>query len=327
MKYDKVYLRKRPQYDEMIDEIELKQPKIKYPDRVAQFMRNSPYLSQFDGDQSFINMEEQESNIAKEQMLQQAMKLLASRNGLTHSLLQARSSISNSSVRSVSSPREATRFYDIYTGNSTPEIDHNDAQQALDEELEKRDMMLEDKRSRFMLDQGKLETEHERVYEDFLSPSYYPSAPPLTPLTPPQSPIVPRRLEDELQSPGDSVKKKINERFKKALEAKEKAKADKAASQQRFNEEQFVFQPSSSSSSPNVAESKASSSNAKLNYYKNKTEMLKLSKAELFTQIDLRKQDLKKRGVAFDNTSTVTVLRRIVDEHKDLFLTSSPIKK
>ena len=103
------------------------------------------------------------------------------------------------------------------------------------------------------------------------------------------------------------------------MEAKEKAKADKAASQQRFNEEQFVFQPSSSSSSPNVAESKASSSNAKLNYYKNKTEMLKLSKAELFTQIDLRKQDLRKRGVAFDNASTVSVLRKIVDEHKDLF--------
>jgi len=42
MKYDKVYLRKRPQYDEMIDEIEFKQPKIKYPNRVAQFMRNTP---------------------------------------------------------------------------------------------------------------------------------------------------------------------------------------------------------------------------------------------------------------------------------------------
>ena len=38
----------------MIVEIELKQPKLKYPNRVAQLMRNSPYLSQFDGDQSFI---------------------------------------------------------------------------------------------------------------------------------------------------------------------------------------------------------------------------------------------------------------------------------
>ena len=61
MKYDKVYLRKRPQYDEMINEIELKQPKIKYPNRVAQFMRNTPQLSQFDGDYLFLTIEEQES--------------------------------------------------------------------------------------------------------------------------------------------------------------------------------------------------------------------------------------------------------------------------
>ena len=74
----------------MIDEIELKQPKIKYPDRVVQFMRNTPYLSQFDGDQSFINMEEQESNMAKEQVLQQAIRLMAGKNKLTHASLRAR---------------------------------------------------------------------------------------------------------------------------------------------------------------------------------------------------------------------------------------------
>ena len=43
------------------------------------------------------------------------------------------------------------------------------------------------------------------VYEDFLSPSKYPSAPPQTP---PQSPLRLKKLEDELKSPGDSVKKK-----------------------------------------------------------------------------------------------------------------------
>ena len=96
MKYDKVYLRKRPQYDEMIDEIEFKQPKIKYPNRVAQFMRNTPQLSQFDGDYSFLSMEEQESNIAKEQILQQAIKLMASRNGLTRASLQAKTSVETS---------------------------------------------------------------------------------------------------------------------------------------------------------------------------------------------------------------------------------------
>ena len=96
MKYDKVYLRKRPQYDEMIDEIEFKQPKIKYPNRVAQFMRNTPQLSQFDGNYSFLTMEEQESDIAKEQILQQAIKLMASRNGLTRASLQAKTNVETS---------------------------------------------------------------------------------------------------------------------------------------------------------------------------------------------------------------------------------------
>ena len=130
MKYDKVYLRKRPQYDEMIDEIEFKQPKLKYPDRVAQFMRNSPYLSQFDGDQSFINMEEQENNIAKEQILQQAMRMLASRNGLTHAL-HARSGISTPSERpSYPPPSDYESADSDFTGYADSEINRR--------ELEKR---------------------------------------------------------------------------------------------------------------------------------------------------------------------------------------------
>ena len=45
MKKYKAYLRKRPQYGEMINEIELNPPKVKYPDRTATFMRNTHYLS------------------------------------------------------------------------------------------------------------------------------------------------------------------------------------------------------------------------------------------------------------------------------------------
>ncbi len=37
-------LKKQPTYNE------LTKPKIKYPNRGASFIRNSPYLSQFDGD-------------------------------------------------------------------------------------------------------------------------------------------------------------------------------------------------------------------------------------------------------------------------------------
>jgi hypothetical protein len=97
MKNVKLSLRKRPQYDEMIDEIEFKQSKIKYPNRNATFARRSPYLSQFDGDSSLISLEEQESNIAKEQMLQQTLRLLSARDGLTHRALHARSGMTSPS--------------------------------------------------------------------------------------------------------------------------------------------------------------------------------------------------------------------------------------
>ena len=49
-------LRKRPTYNEVIDYLENDQPKIKYPNRQATFLRNSPYPSQFDGD-SCIDLE------------------------------------------------------------------------------------------------------------------------------------------------------------------------------------------------------------------------------------------------------------------------------
>ena len=97
MKNVELSLRKRPQYDEMIDETEFKQPKIKYPNRNATFSRRSPYLSQFDGDASLICLEEQESNIAKEQMLQQTLRLLSGRDGLTDRALYARSGMARPS--------------------------------------------------------------------------------------------------------------------------------------------------------------------------------------------------------------------------------------
>ena len=38
-------LRKRPTYNEVVDYLENDQPKIKYPDRRATFLRNLPYES------------------------------------------------------------------------------------------------------------------------------------------------------------------------------------------------------------------------------------------------------------------------------------------
>lgn len=89
MKYDNLYLRKRPSYDEMIDYIEIKNPKIKFPNRLATFFRNSPYGSQFDGDNSFINLEEQENNIAKQRLQEEQIKKISSETQTTAQVIRA----------------------------------------------------------------------------------------------------------------------------------------------------------------------------------------------------------------------------------------------
>ncbi len=81
-------LRKRPTYNEVIDYLEREQPKIKYPNRKATFLRNSPYLSQFDGD-SWLDLEEQENNIQEEQLRELQIKKLASNSTQTHTLVKA----------------------------------------------------------------------------------------------------------------------------------------------------------------------------------------------------------------------------------------------
>jgi hypothetical protein len=82
-------LRKRPTYNEVVDYLENEQPKIKYPDRTATFLRNSPYLSQFDGD-SWIDLEEQEQAMNKERIKQITLRELAASRGETHQMLSAR---------------------------------------------------------------------------------------------------------------------------------------------------------------------------------------------------------------------------------------------
>ena len=99
-------LRRKPTYNELINYLEFEQPKIKYPDRRATFLRNSPYLSQFDGD-SWIDLEEQEQNINKEKMKEMTLKELASQRGLTAQAVRAQTqhySMASSSSSASSSP-------------------------------------------------------------------------------------------------------------------------------------------------------------------------------------------------------------------------------
>ena len=81
-------LRKRPSYDEVIDYLETEQPKIKYPDRRATFLRNSPYLSQFDGD-SWMNLDEQDNRMRMQQMRELEMRRVAAATKKTFSTFKA----------------------------------------------------------------------------------------------------------------------------------------------------------------------------------------------------------------------------------------------
>ena len=56
-------LRRKPTFEELINYIEIEKPKIKYPDRFATFIRNSHYLSQFDG--NLLDIEEQQKKIQR----------------------------------------------------------------------------------------------------------------------------------------------------------------------------------------------------------------------------------------------------------------------
>ena len=91
MKYEKMImdqLHKKPTFEGLINYID-HQPKIKYPDRRATFLRNSHILGQFDGD-SLIDLEEQENKILKEKLIQEALKTMAKDKGMTHSVLKYR---------------------------------------------------------------------------------------------------------------------------------------------------------------------------------------------------------------------------------------------
>ena len=79
------YLRNKPTFNELINYIEIERPKIKYPDRSATFLRNSHYLSQFDG--NLFDLEEQQKNIAKAQLRETEIRNLAQTQG-TASLLR-----------------------------------------------------------------------------------------------------------------------------------------------------------------------------------------------------------------------------------------------
>ena len=79
-------LRRKPTYNELIDYIEIEKPKIRFPDRTATLLRNSHYLSQFDG--NLFDVEEQQKNITKAQLRETQIRNIAQTQG-TATLLRS----------------------------------------------------------------------------------------------------------------------------------------------------------------------------------------------------------------------------------------------
>ena len=95
-------LRKRESYDEIVDYLENKQEKIKYPNRFAKQIRNSPQLSNLldNGGEGLVEMEEQQQRAMQHEQAEQAVRQAAS-NGGTAQVLRAAGQNDN------------TEFYDI----------------------------------------------------------------------------------------------------------------------------------------------------------------------------------------------------------------------
>ena len=80
-------LRKKSTYDELINYIEIEKPKIRFPDRSATLLRNSHYLSQFDG--NLFDVEEQQKNITKAQLKENEIRNIISNTRVTTSILRS----------------------------------------------------------------------------------------------------------------------------------------------------------------------------------------------------------------------------------------------
>ena len=81
-------LEKKPTYDELVNYIERDPDKIKLPNREAKFTRNSPMMSQLDGE-GLREMEEQQLTAMKLQQREQILRQMSVDSGIPHRTRQA----------------------------------------------------------------------------------------------------------------------------------------------------------------------------------------------------------------------------------------------
>ena len=81
-------LRRRESYDEVVSIIENDQSKIKYPNRVAVQILNSPYMKQLDTE-ALMDLQNQPDRMSKNKMKQLVMQELANQTGTPYVQVRA----------------------------------------------------------------------------------------------------------------------------------------------------------------------------------------------------------------------------------------------
>ena len=97
-------LRKKESYDEIVDYLENKQEKPKYPNRLATQIRNSPQLSNLlDGaGEGDVEIAKQQMNKIKHEQVQHAIQQVSASSGGTAQILRASASQTDKPLLSVS---------------------------------------------------------------------------------------------------------------------------------------------------------------------------------------------------------------------------------
>jgi len=110
-------LRKKESYDEIVDYLENKQERIKYPNRLAKQIRNSPQLSNLldNGGEGLVEMEEQQQRAMRHEQAEQAVR----QAGSTAQVLRA------------AGQNDKTEFYDIGEDYDDKFSDFQDAMSAV----------------------------------------------------------------------------------------------------------------------------------------------------------------------------------------------------
>jgi hypothetical protein len=112
-------LRKRPTYNELIEQAENSDDIIKkYPDRRATFMRNHPYLTTLDGENFMEALNMQQNNMIRSQQKDLLIRQYASQNdNMSH--LETRATMTNSDLHKATQIPE-TQYYNISDSDSSP---------------------------------------------------------------------------------------------------------------------------------------------------------------------------------------------------------------